>query len=86
MAAADFKMIQRKIEDLSPKSLTELAEFLDYLHYKEQKQQKGSPWAKEVYDLFAPVRQAVEESGMTEDEINRLLDEELEAVRRERDE
>jgi hypothetical protein len=46
--------------------------------------QQGSPWAKELYDLFAPVREAAAASGMTSDEIDQLLDEELEAVRRER--
>ncbi len=36
--------------------------------------QEGSPWLKELYDLFAPVRQSYAESGMTEDEINAELD------------
>ena len=44
----------------------------------------GSPWLKELYDLFAPVRQAFAESGMTEDEINAEIDAALREYRAER--
>jgi hypothetical protein len=40
----------------------------------QQPESKGSPWLKELYDLFAPVRDAYAESGMTEDEINADID------------
>jgi AbrB family looped-hinge helix DNA binding protein len=40
---------------------------------------KGSPWAKELYELFAPVRKSLE--GRTEEEINDAIDEALTAVR-----
>ena len=45
---------------------------------------KGSPWLKELYDLFAPVRQSFIESGMTEDEINAEIDAAIREVRAER--
>jgi AbrB family looped-hinge helix DNA binding protein len=34
----------------------------------------GSQWAKDLYDLYAPVRQSYAESGMSEEEINAELD------------
>ena len=35
--------------------------------------QRGSPWLKDLYDLFAPVRQAYADSGMSEEQINAEL-------------
>lgn len=53
--------------------------------FRSHKQQSpGSWWLKELYDLFEPVRRYVEESGMTEEEVNAILDEALEEVRQER--
>ena len=40
---------------------------------------KGSPWARELYELFAPVRQSLE--GRSEEEINDAIDEAVKAVR-----
>ncbi|MBA2278153.1 MAG: AbrB/MazE/SpoVT family DNA-binding domain-containing protein [Chloroflexia bacterium] len=45
---------------------------------------RGSPWLKEFYDYFAPVRQEAEEKGYTDEEINTWIDEALAAVRAER--
>ena len=45
---------------------------------------EGSPWLKELYDLFAPVRQSYAESGMTEEEINAELDAAVRDARAER--
>ena len=45
--------------------------------------QRGSPWLLELYELFAPVRQAYADSGMTEDEINAELDAALRDARAE---
>ena len=39
----------------------------------------GSPWLKELYDLFAPVRE--EARSFSEDEINAAIDEAVKAVR-----
>ena len=41
----------------------------------------GSTWLKDLYDLFAPVRQSYLESGMTEDEINAEIDEAIREAR-----
>ncbi len=40
---------------------------------------KGSPWARELYELFAPVRKSLE--GRSEEEINDAIDEAVRAVR-----
>ncbi len=42
----------------------------------------GSPWLKEVYDMFAPARERA--SRYSEGEINADIDQALAAVRRER--
>lgn len=41
----------------------------------------GSEWLKELYELFEPVRREVEASGMSDDEINALIDEAVAEVR-----
>jgi hypothetical protein len=89
MVAAEQKRINRAalhkaIDELSDENLAEIITIMEYLQFKQQTRTQGSPWAKELYDLFAPVRAAVAESGMSSDEIDQLLDEELEEVRRER--
>ena len=40
---------------------------------------KGSPWARDLYEMFAPVRESLE--GRSEDEINQAIDEAVEEVR-----
>lgn len=39
-----------------------------------QPEEQGSPWLKELYDIFAPARERFARSGMTEDAINAELD------------
>jgi len=39
----------------------------------------GSPWARELYGLFAPVRDAAK--GQSEEEINEAVDEAVKEVR-----
>lgn len=41
----------------------------------------GSPWLKELYETFAPVRQEAEAKGYTEGEIDTAIDEAVKAVR-----
>lgn len=79
----DRDTIHRAVEDLTPESLDELGEFIAYLKYKEQ--HRGMDWHEKLYHLYAPVRQAIEDSGMTEGEVNAILDETLQEIRRERD-
>jgi AbrB family looped-hinge helix DNA binding protein len=47
-------------------------------------QSAGSQWAKDLYDLFAPVRESYAASGMTEEEINVELDAMIRDVRAEK--
>ncbi|MEO8391713.1 MAG: hypothetical protein ABI700_01855 [Chloroflexota bacterium] len=77
----DKERIHDAIDRLSPKSLEKLGEYIESL---SQEEGQGSPWAKEFYDQFAPVRQEVIDTGMTEDEVNQIIDEAIEEVRRER--
>ncbi len=35
---------------------------------------KGSPWLKELYDYFAPVRQEILDRGISEEELNADID------------
>lgn len=41
----------------------------------------GSPWLKELFDLFAPVRREAEAMSYTEEEIDLAIDEAVKAVR-----
>lgn len=41
-------------------------------------------WFYHMYQIFEPVREEVAQSGMTEEEIDRLIDEVIEEVRQER--
>lgn len=43
---------------------------------------QGSPWARELYELFAPVRETLK--GRSEDEINEAIDEAVREVREEK--
>jgi len=67
------------VDALSQQHLAKVGQFIEYL---QQENGTGSPWAKALYDLFAPVREAA--TDMTETEIDQLIDEELDAVRRDR--
>lgn len=46
---------------------------------------KGSPWVKELYEYFAPVREHIAAAGYTEEEVNADIDAAIRAVREERD-
>jgi bifunctional DNA-binding transcriptional regulator/antitoxin component of YhaV-PrlF toxin-antitoxin module len=46
---------------------------------------KGSPWVRELYDYFAPVREQIAAAGYTDEEINADIDAAIRAVREERD-
>jgi AbrB family looped-hinge helix DNA binding protein len=45
-----------------------------------EKSGAGSPWARELYDLFEPVRKSLE--GYTEAEINAAIDDAIRGSRR----
>jgi AbrB family looped-hinge helix DNA binding protein len=41
----------------------------------------GSPWLKDLYEYFAPVREEAEEKGYSEEEINTAIEAAVKAVR-----
>jgi len=79
MSIVDRAQLHHDIDELSDDQLAEVQAAV--LVAKHKKTHPGSAWARALYDLFEPVRQGVLESGMTEEEVNAILDEELEAVR-----
>lgn len=42
---------------------------------------KGSEWLRDVYEAFAPVRREIREKGMTEDEVDALIEDAFQEVR-----
>ena len=46
---------------------------------KVASKKKGSPWAKELYELFAPVRESLRDRS--EGEVNEAIDEALKEAR-----
>jgi len=48
-----------------------------------REQARGSPWLRELYEYFAPVREEADEKGYTDEEINAWIDEAIAAHRRE---
>ena len=45
---------------------------------------QGSPWLRELYEYFAPVRQEILDRGISEEEVNADIDAAIAAVRAER--
>jgi hypothetical protein len=81
MSTLDRAQLHQDIDELSDDQLAEVQAAV--LIAKHKKTHPGSAWARALYDLFEPVRQGVLDSGMSEEEVNAILDEELEAVRQE---
>ena len=78
----DREQIHQAIDRLSPQKLEIVGELIERLNSDEA--QKDPDWFGKLRDRFAPVRAGIEASGMTDDEVNQILDEALEEVRRER--
>ena len=85
MAISDSnrELIHRAVDDLPDDSLEELAAYINFLHYRET--HPGSAWLKAAVHSFKDVQDAVETSGMSEDEVNAAIDEAIDEVRRESD-
>jgi hypothetical protein len=83
MVVADRDALHKAIDELPDESLSEVQALLTYLQYRRT--HPGSAWFRALYDVFEPVRRDVAASDMTEDEINAIIDEAIEEVRRERD-
>ena len=81
MVTLDRADLHKAIDELTDDELAELQAML--MIAKHKKTHPGSAWFRALYDLFEPVRQGIHESGMTEAEVDAILDEELEAVRQE---
>ena len=45
---------------------------------------EGSPWLRELYEYFAPVREEILRNGYTEEEVNAAIDAAIREVRAER--
>ena len=46
--------------------------------------EQGSPWLRDLYQYFAPVREEILRKGYTEEEVNAAIDEAIREVRAER--
>jgi hypothetical protein len=49
----------------------------------QSEQGKGSPWLRELYEYFAPVREEILARGITEQELNADIDAAIAEVRAE---
>lgn len=75
----------RKKLDLSAESVLEVELIGNELRIRPVRvtsTQIGSPWFRELYEMFAPVRK--ETAGVSEGQINRDIDRAVAAVRRNR--
>lgn len=80
---ADTKaVLWQAIDRLSPDSVDALKDYVDYLEYRERMRRADA--IKELYDAFAPVRDAIEDAGMTEIEVDQIIDDLIDEVRHER--
>ncbi|TSC66704.1 MAG: transcriptional regulator, AbrB family [Microgenomates group bacterium Gr01-1014_80] len=43
---------------------------------------QGSPWLREAYEAFSPVREEIKRKGFTHKEINEAIDKAVKAVRK----
>jgi bifunctional DNA-binding transcriptional regulator/antitoxin component of YhaV-PrlF toxin-antitoxin module len=48
---------------------------------KLQRPNAGSPWLRDLYEMFAPAREEIAERGESGDEINVMIDAAVKAVR-----
>jgi hypothetical protein len=69
----------RLLDELDAHEVDEVGQFIHFLRYKQQERRRQG-W-KDIEHILAPLHKAVEESGMSEDEINALIDEAIAEVR-----
>ncbi|MDI6858832.1 MAG: AbrB/MazE/SpoVT family DNA-binding domain-containing protein [Dehalococcoidia bacterium] len=60
-------------------SITVAGDRLEVEPVKVTPKSKGSPWARDLYKAFAPVRESLK--GRSEDEVNEAIDEALREAR-----
>jgi hypothetical protein len=68
--------IHEAIDQLPSETLDELDTFIRFLHHRREN--PGSAWFRTAYELFEPVRESAQ--GMSEDEINQIIDEAIDEV------
>ena len=78
MTTAEREQLHEAIDGLSDGSLKDFRVFIDYLKYTES---LNKAWFSQAYDLFAPVREEILASGMTEEEVNAAIDQAIAEVR-----
>ncbi len=78
----DKAQIHRIIDELSPSELAKVREYIEFLHFQEGR--KDPNWFGKLHELFEPVRAGIEARGMTDEEVNAILDEAIDEVRSER--
>lgn len=83
MTSITRESLYKAIDELPDESLGELHVLVTYLQHKQT--HPGSAWLRAAYDAFAPVREAIAESGMTEAEIDQAIDDAIDEVRRGQD-
>lgn len=81
MSTITRESLYKAIDELPDESLEELHVLISYLRHKQT--HPGSAWLRAAYDAFAPVREAVAATGMTEEEIDQVIDDAIDEVRRE---
>jgi hypothetical protein len=82
MSAIDRSKLHKDIDELADDQLPEIEAAV--LLAKHKKTHPGSAWARALYELFAPIREAIAATGMTEEEIDKVIDDAIDEVRRER--
>ncbi len=68
-----------RLEENGMVSITLSGDKLEIEPVKVASKRKGSPWAKELYELFAPVRESLK--GRSEEKVNEAIDEALKEAR-----
>lgn len=81
MVTLDRARLHQVVDDLPDDALEDAEVFLMYLRH--QKTHPGSAWFRTIAEILEPTRKAIAETGLTEEEINRAIDEAIAEVRRE---
>ena len=81
MVTLDRAGLHKAIDELNDDELAEFQAML--LIAKHKKTHPGSAWFRAAYEAFAPVREAIAATGISEEEIDKAIDEAIDEVRRE---
>ena len=80
MVTLDRAKLHNDIDELADDELAEVQAAV--LVAKHKKTHPGSAWFRAAYEIFAPVREAIAATGMTEEEIDKVIDDAIDEVRR----